>query len=228
MPSSSLARLVIGTLLLMAPLVEAADEKEAASFSPANQLLFLDDHLTDVEYPARYHYRFSSTGTADSFNDTIVMDTHNNDDQTKQVHVEYFSGDRQRHIPDIASAKGNPIIMLFLQRDVSEMSSRTGGNWRYFQKQIKLALENAARIEPVTLRYNGSDVAGQRITLQPFADERTHRNEMAAYLDKTYSFLLAEAIPGDVYEMQTTLPANDGGQPVVEHLILDHVEPLKE
>lgn len=227
MPSRSLAWILAGTLLLMAPMIAAAEEEEA-SFSQANQLLFLDDHLTDVDYPARYHYRLSRTGAADGFSDTIVMEAHNNDDQTKQVHVEYLSGDRKRHIPDIDRAQGNPIIMLFLQRDVSEMSNRTGGNWRYFQKHIKLALENAASIEPVTLRYEGNDVAGQRISLQPFANERTHRNELAGYLEKTYSFLLAEDIPGDVYEMSTTLPAGDGGQPVVERLTLENVEPMNE
>lgn len=227
MPNRPLTWLLVGILLTTTSLSEAAEEEEA-SFSQANQRLFLDDHLTDVEYPARYHYRLSRTGTADDFSDTIVMEANNNDDRTKQVHVEYLSGDRRRHIPDIASAQGNPIIMLFLQRDVSEMADRTGGSWRYFQKQIKLALENAASIEPVMLRYNGNDVAGQRIMLQPFANERTHRNELEDYLAKTYSFILAEEIPGDVYEMQTTLPPSDGGQPTVERLTLEQVEPLDE
>ncbi|MHB0777149.1 hypothetical protein [Halomonas sp. WWR20] len=219
---------MLTTLALLAQGVMAAEEPEADGFSQANQLLFLNDHLSATDYPARYHYHFSRSGTPNDFEDEIVMEARNGDGQAKQVHLQYFSGERQQHVPDIDNARGNPIIMMFLQRDVAEMSELTGGNWRYFQRQIKLALENSANVEAVTLDYNGNQVTGQRITLQPFAEEREHRGQLASYLDKTYRFTLSDEVPGSVYEMQASVPAHADEQPVVEALRLDSVEPLNE
>ncbi|GAB2790435.1 hypothetical protein GCM10027040_15730 [Halomonas shantousis] len=207
----------------------AADPPGEESFSQANRLLFMQDHLTGVDYPARYRYRFSKSGTLNDFDDEIVMEARDSDGsgQAKQVHLEYFSGERQKHVPDIDSARGNPVIMMFLQRDVAEMSELTGGNWRYFQRQIKLALENAADVEAVTLDYEGHPVAGQRITLQPFSDEREHRRELADYLDKTYRFTLSDAVPGSVYELETSTPQTSD-VPIVEQLVLEDIERLSE
>jgi hypothetical protein len=218
-------------MLMLGPSAASAADGDVAtnadSFSRANQLLFLEDHLTQTEYPARYTYEFVKSGSAaDDFEDRITMIARNvAGSDAKHVELQVFRHDRERQVPDIDNARGNPLIMVFLQTDVLDLAKATGGHWRYFQKQMKLALENGARVEPVTVEFQGEAVEGQRITVKPYAGEQAHREAMGRYVDKTYEFVISDQVPGKIVELRTTVPPEDGTDgPQVERLTLQSVE----
>lgn len=214
---------VLGPLAGFSALAGAGED----TFSEANTLLFLEDHLTQTDYAAEYVYLSQRSGAGDNdYSDRITM-TALNAAGSDAKHVKFSAPDtdRGRQIQDIENARGNPLIMVFLQSDVLELADATGGHWRYFQKQMKLALENNAEVEPVTVAFQGKQVDGRRITVRPYASDQTRRNELGRFRDKTYEFILSDQIPGRIYELRSTVPAEaDSNAPVVEKLTLQAVE----
>lgn len=206
--------------------VTAADD-ETSDFSTANQILFMQVHITGPDDPMVYKYELDKTATLEEesdFHDEITMTARpTGDNDAKSVSIDYLSGDRDKFVREVAHATGNPIVMVFLQRDVNEMGRITGGHWRYFQKQIKLGLENKATVEPVTIEYNGKQVEAKRITLKPFTDDS--RDEMKDYTGKRYEFTVSDAVPGAIYEMHSILPGKgeDAKPRIEETLVLKSV-----
>ncbi len=193
----------------------ALDEE---TFSRANTLLFLSDHLANVEEPTTLHYTFESRGPGDEgFVDTI--DVHVVEvwpDGSKRVEMDYLTGERNRAVPAVDHARGNPVVMLFLQRDVMEMARKAPHPWRYFQKQIKIALEDGAQIASGQVDYNGQRIQTETITIAPYRHTDGGPG-WERYRDKTYRFTLSEDIPGMVYEMRSV-----SGQPSPHEAILNY------
>lgn len=204
----------------------AAEAAEEESFSEANRLLFLEDHLTGTDYSARYTYDVVKSGQVEEDVENRITMTASNiaGSDAKHVEIDMLEEDHGE-IDDIDNARGNPLIMVFLQSDVVDLAAETGGHWRYFQKQMKLALESSAEVEPVTVEFQGESVAGQRITVRPYSGEEAHRKELGRYVDKTYEFTLSDQVPGSIVELRATVPPEDGSAtPLVTKLILRSVE----
>lgn len=223
--------------LLLTPVAAPAADQAAGTkpatmqddeFSEANQLLFLQDHLTQIAYPARYVYARVRSGSADDFEDRITMTTHNlPDSDAKHVAFSQTQTEPGQQIDDVENARGNPLIMVFLQSDVLELAEATGGHWRYFQKQMKLALENTAQVEPITVTFQGKPVDGRRISVKPYADDPERRQALGRYVGKTYEFILSDQVPGSIVELRTSVPAEgNAGEPQVERLTLQSMEEI--
>lgn len=185
------------------------DSQAKAPFSQANTILFLSDHLQGITPPATLYYAFEKSGSQDGdFQDSIeIRVTKAHADGSHSVEMQYLSGDRERYVPPVENAHGNPIIMLFLQRDVMDMHDQAHRGWRYFQKLIKLALQDSATIHPVSIPFEGELAKGEQVRIQPYLDF-PEGGALARYRHKTYLFTLADGIPGTVYELKTI---NEGG-----------------
>jgi hypothetical protein len=199
-------------LMVMSFLCAPGQAAEESQFSRANRLLFLTDHLANIRQPSVLHYAFEKSGTLeDSYQDNVdIKVTPEGATDAKSVEVRFFTGVRNQYVPPLSNAEGNPIVTTFLQREVGEMEGRTDGSWRYFQKVIKLALENDAKVKPVKFRYDGRVVQGTEITIQPYRDD-PHRAEIAPYDSKYYTFILSDAVPGQVYRLGSVVPAKAEG-----------------
>lgn len=217
MKRHTLTCLLAATLTLSAGMA-AAETDDDAEFSQANQLLFLENHLEGANGPMVYEYQLTKRATKageDDLSEGIRMTSKPDAEaQARNVSFDYDSGDDNDYVRKVPSARGNPVIMMFLQRDVSEMDRLTGGSWRYFQKQVKLALEHESEVESVTVDYNGEQVSAQQIRLVPYRN--AERPQMAPYRHKVYEFIVSESIPGEVYEIRTRVPAEEGDQPLIE------------
>ncbi len=229
---SRVLALVPALVLTFAPLVSSAQTEKDDEFSKANTLLFLTNHLDGISAPSVLHYVFEQRGTLeDEYKDTIGMILSAGGEQDKKnIKFKYFTGVRNQYVAPVSNAEGNPIITLFLQRDVNEMDRRTGGSWLYFQKVIKLALENDAEVKPVKFKYDGRMVDGTEIKITPYEDD-PHRAQIAPYADKAYIFTLSKAVPGEVYELRSMVPVKEssgrGSGPLIEEtLTLKSVESL--
>lgn len=212
-------------LLVLAPAIGFTQTGEEDEFSKANKLLFLSDHLEGIEQPSVLHYAFEKRGSLEeSFEDTIDMRVIPDDQGKRSVKIDYFTGVRNVYMPPLSDVEGNPVISVFLQRDVSDMQGRTGGSARYFQNAIKVALEDAAEVKPVKLKYQGHVTEGRRITVTPYLED-PHREEMGQHAGKHYVFTLSDAVPGEVYELRTLVPGKSGAL-LEEKIMLRSVEPL--
>jgi hypothetical protein len=207
-----------------------AVDPDTYQFSDAERKLWLEDHLDNITSPVRLLYSFSKAGSfEDGFSDTVRLDVVAiNSDGTRDTELEFLTGERAyRGNPDNTKrATGNPVLGVYLQGDIIDMSQRTGGNWRHFQRRIKLALANSAEIEPVQIEYNGQVLPGEKISIRPY-EQDPRRNLYMNFAGKRYEFILSDQIPGTIYQIKTIVP--DASKPeaaplVEEALTLKSVE----
>jgi hypothetical protein len=218
-----IATLLFGCAPALAALVLAAAASAAESFSPAERLLFLSDHLANVGKATVMNYAYSKVGTLDpagegSVNLTVTAMPQGSG---KHTHVDFLSGARKFELPDIDDATSNPVILFFLERDVRDMQRRTGGQASYFRKRVRMALAEAAQVETVQFELSGRTVNGTQISIHPFTDDPL-RSRFQQLAEKMYVFTLSQEVPGQLYRMQTRArapQAQDDAPPLLEESI---------
>jgi hypothetical protein len=177
----------------------------------AQSLLFDANYLAPLGAPSRIVYDYSSK-TADpalfgkSFDDEVAMRLTPSADGSgeKEVTLDMFTGSRQHTVGPLTRVSGNPIIMMFLERDVSEMNMHVGGQPVYFRNVIRLAFREKAKLEPATITWEGKPVPATKITIQPFLGD-PNGERMQLFKSKTYEFLVSDAVPGGIYQMHSTI-----------------------
>lgn len=188
------------------------------SISPAETLLFNTNHWQALHAPATLLYNFSKSGSAEpAFADQVRVDVRRiNADHTAVVAVHFLTGARQRDIPTLDHAEGNPVLLAFLEHDISEMTRLTGGKAPYFRRRIRLALAEAAQVRPVTITYHGKQLPAQEIRSQPYLNDPMH-SRFEQYTAKSYVFVLSPQIDGGLYQIRTS--TSDAGRPVMEETL---------
>jgi len=203
-----------------------ADEYE---FSNAENKLWMDKHLLNIEQPARLHYEFEKTGSyEDGFTDDVYLTiVEVNEDGTRNTVLDFFSNEQKQKVSpsNVEKITGNPVIGIYLQGDVYEMSRLTEGGWKYFHRQIKLAIADSNTSEPVTVELDGKQYESEKIVLLPY-ENIDKKDRLKEFSDKRYEFILSEDIPGKLYQIKTVI--NDTENPdvplIVETLTLTNVE----
>lgn len=208
-------------LLLCAPL---AAQEAKTDFSAAERLLFVDNQLANVTPPATLRYRFSRSGTLEpAYDDQVALSlTAGPDGRCCAAHTDFLSPARRLELPDVPAAEGNPVILHFLEREVREMQRLTRGSQAHFRKRIRMALFNAATVQPVALRFRGRAITGQEIRITPFVDD-PNRPRYESLARKEYRFTLSDAVPGGLYAIRTRVAAADGSAAplLAEELTID-------
>jgi hypothetical protein len=124
--------------------------------------------------------------------------------------------------PEVESARGNPAILYFLERDIREMQRMTKGQPNYFRNRIRMAVYQGATVRDVTLPYRGQPVAVREISVSPYRDDPNHA-KFEKLTNKTYVFLLSDAVPGGLYGIRTRVEGESAGAAplVVEEMLLE-------
>jgi hypothetical protein len=198
-------------------------------FSNAENKLWMDKHLINIEQPARLHYEFEKTGSyEEGFTDDVYLDIVKvNEDGTREAVLDFFSGDQRQKVSpsNVKNITGNPVIGIYLQGDVYEMNRLTEGNWKYFHRQLKLALAESDTSEHVTVDFEGNQYESEKIVLYPYENIKK-KDRLKEFSDKRYEFILSDEIPGKLYQIKTVI--NDAENPDVplmeEKLTLKSVE----
>ncbi len=198
-------------------------------FSNAENKLWMDKHLLNVEQAVRLHYEFEKTGSyEEGFIDDVYLDIVKiNEDGTRDAVLDFFSGEQKQMIApsNVEKITGNPVIGIYLQGDVYEMSRLTEGGWKYFHRQIKLAIADSNTSEPVTVELNGEQYESEKIVLLPYENIK-NKIRLKEFSDKSYEFILSNEIPGKLYQIRTVInDAENPGVPLMmETLTLKSVE----
>ena len=195
--------------------------------------LWLDNHLGNITQPTSLYYEFEKTGTyEDGFSDSVYLKVLElNEDGTKNTLLDFFTAERKQKIPEgnTSNIRGNPVLGIYMNGDVFDMARITGGKpnrYRYFLKQIKVALRETAKIETITFIYNGQEYKGDKIFFTPYVED-PHRREFEKFADKYYEIILSDDIPGKLYQITTIVPdkSSESAEPlVVETLKLVSVD----
>ena len=203
-----------------------APPDDSRPLSPAQIALFETPHLANVERPQTLRYTYRQVGP-DGFEDTIGLRVYAiNSDGTKDLAFEYLTGPHRVGFPGVTHFRGNPLLMLVLERDVTGMHAAAGLSASYFRNRIREAFVDAASVAETTAERDGRTVTAREITVQPFAKEA--RLAQAAGLQaKIYRFTLIDAVPGMIEQIRIETPADPagGGPARSEQITFAGVEP---
>ncbi len=196
--------LASGLVSLQAPIAKGDD---AVPLSEAEIALFKTDHLKNVDHPETLEYRFEQksagdTGYTDRV-DLVIKEVHG--DGTKEVYPDFLTGPHHVNNDPVVNATGNPLLLCFLEREVKQLSATTGGSKLYFQKRIRLAFVDKMTRQDIKITYNGKSVPAVSYTMTPFIGDEMI-SKFPDVEQKSYLFVLSDAVPGMIYEIQAKTP----------------------
>lgn len=213
-------RICIGSAMLLTAMSGAAWAVDPSEFSRAEKLVFTDPHLSNVKSATALRYTYVQTGTLEKgFEDAVLLNVKPVKAGLSAVKVDFLTGTRHLALPDIPEAESSPVILYFLERDIREMERLTKGKSGYFRKRIRLTMAEGAAVRETTVSYGGKDLPAQEVTLAPYENDPL-RARFERYALKRYTFVLASAVPGGVYQVRTALPgALPSDAPVLEEVM---------
>ena len=171
--------------------------------SSANIALFIDEHLSSITEPSRIYYKFKKESSReDNFIGNVVLNVVKiDDDNTKHITFRYLKGRNKVRFPPQIGAKGNPVFMLFFERDSRDMQRLTGGNALFFRSRIRHTIA-ATNVEDIEFDFNGKKYSGQQISFQPFMKTELKRR-VSRYKTKKFVVLMSKEIPGYIFKIET-------------------------
>ena len=194
----------------------AADPRPLSS---AQTALFETPHLKAIGHPETLAYRFERTGPDPLVDKVAIHIVTVYPDSTKLVTFDFLTGAHHHPYPSIDHFSGNPLLMVFLEHDVTEMRDQIGIAAAYFRNRVREAFIDQATVTTISYKFGDRTVPAQLITLKPFAHvERLEK--LPAIQQNEYRFVLSDAVPGQLAELATTIPADpaSGGPVVTETL----------
>ena len=200
-----------------------AVDPDTYEFADAEAKLWLDNHLQNINSPGRLYYDFVKRGSyEEGFSDSVYLDiVEVNEDGSKTADLEFFTADRQQNArsDNLVGVTGNPVLLVYMQGDVYEMNRLTNGSWRYFQRRIKSAFAEEAKIETVTFEYDGTQLTGEKISITPYLND-PRRRQFAEFAPKLYEFILSDQVPGKLYQIKTVIPDTaPDKEPLIEEIL---------
>jgi hypothetical protein len=177
--------------------------------------------FAEVSEPGHLRYRFEMSGKEinPSFASHIDLEVREvAPDGAKSVYVNMFEGANRRKFGPIAAMDQNPLVLVFLQRDVTQMANLTGGAAGYFQQQVRRGFSDPAVVESYEVTLGDRKLAGLRVVMKPFAnDPRIDR--FPQFKDKSYEFVVADGVPGGIYRLASLVPGPDDGPAILQETI---------
>jgi len=204
----------------------AAQADDARPLSAAQIALFETPHLQNVHQPETLDYSFVRNGPA-GFSDRVRMQVRQvHPDGSKDLRFAFLTGAHRIAYPDIDSFRGNPLLMLVLERDANAMKDALGLSATYFRNGIRRTFVDQARIESAEITFEGRTIPARIITMQPFAQDR-RLARLPTVQQKRYTFVLADGVPGSLAEIRIDMPGDPDTQvpPFEERLTFRGVEP---
>ncbi|PWC35382.1 hypothetical protein [Azospirillum sp. TSO22-1] len=200
----------------------------ANELTPAQTLLFDTDQLKNLPQASIVRYRFHKDGALEpGFDDAAELTVGAlGPDGRRDLDVRFLTPPRGLDFEPFKQFRGNPLVMLFLERDVREMKRLTGGSDLYFRNRIRHALARPdTEVRPVTVDWQGNKVPATEVVIHPYvADELIERYRKFEH--KEYRIIVSEAVPGMLYAARAMTPAADGGPPLTDdRMILEGAAP---
>jgi hypothetical protein len=198
-------------LALLAP-IHAGAQTSSSELTVAETLLFETDHLARVEPPAVLIYEFRKVSNVEpGFSDKVQLDVTGSKGKVSAT-LHFLSGKNRHDLPALQEAHGNPVLLGFLERDIAEMKRLTSGSTAYFRKRLRMALAESAQVSPQSITYQGKTLPAQAVRIQPYLDDPMHAR-FEKYVNKTYTFIVSDQVPGGIYQLRSSLANRARQQP---------------
>lgn len=204
-------------LLALAPCAAPAQDRPA-------DILFARPHLSGVASGTELAYRLERSPSdirllGEPFNDDIKLLVRSvGASGTRDIDLRIFTGERAREVNGITDLTGNPLLVIFLDRAVSNMVRLTGGTAPYFKDRLRSALRDKATSEAAKAEFDGKMLDARRIIVRPFVDD-ANAGRMLGYGESQFEFLVAEAAPGMLLDMTSKFVSTLPDAPKLEERI---------
>ena len=195
------------------------DAGKPVEYTPAQRLIFDTDHLKGLEASDTLNYGFDRQGSMDEpFTDKVAVSILGIDEKNKKnVSVDFLTGERHIDVNVFEGFKGNPALMMFLERDVKQMSEYTKGSTVYFRARIKDAFASPAKATITKTQISVGDAKADAtvLVLEPYVGV-PEIDRFRQFEHKTYQFVISDAVPGGIYSIRTVTPGGKDGAPALE------------
>ncbi|MCB1884465.1 MAG: hypothetical protein KDG89_10805 [Geminicoccaceae bacterium] len=209
--------LLLALAPVLAPMLAPPSASAAGAKGTVADLVFDADLMAMIEEPGTLDYAFRMEGRTfkEPYASAARMEVREvAPDGEKQVWFDLFEGPNRRQFGPAEAKAQNPLILVFLQRDVVQMANLTGGSAAYFQHRIRAAFNGPAQVEPTTVEVDGAKVPATRVTMRPFEDD-PKIDRFPAFKDKVYEFVVSDAVPGGLYRVATEVPDPKTGETIL-------------
>jgi hypothetical protein len=174
-----------------------------------------------------YRYSRKSANEAlygPSFEDRIRLHIEKGDaEATRTVRVELFGRERRRAAGPFEDVRANPVLMLFLEHHLEQLSRSVHANPRYLKNAIRAALRDKYRIEAGESLVDGRPVKTWRVLIAPFIDD-PNKARMNGLEGLAYTLAVSEEVPGQVTELAAKATRPDGVAALEETLVYEATE----
>ncbi len=207
----------------------AEGKTEKPQLSEAQNLLFETPHLKNIGTPSVITYKFERKSQfKDDLKDTVKLKIDKVlPDGAKDVSFEFFTGRQNRPYPPLEHFNGNPLLMVYLSRDVTEMARLVGGSSNFYRSKIRYGFMDKATVSEVEVPGPNGPVKGHKVEMKPFTGETNRSYEMGPNLLKTYEFIVSDEVPGGLYSIRTVVPPEAGkedkGNVIEETLVFENL-----
>ncbi len=187
--------------------------------SSANVELFVQPHLESINEPSRLFYKFEKESTReDSFIGNVVLNIVKIDKENrKYITFRYLKGRNKVRFPPQIGAKGNPVFMLFFERDSRDMQRLTGGNALFFRSRIRHTIA-ATEIKEIEIKYDNQKLPAKEISFQPFTKTEL-KNRVSRYKTKKFVITMSDKIPGFIYKIETFIKDLEDPDDMVKEIL---------
>jgi len=187
--------------------------------SSANIALFINEHLGAINQPSRLYYKFEKKSTReDNFVGNVVLNIVKvDDDNTKHITFRYLKGRNKVRFPPQIGAKGNPVFMLFFERDCRDMQRLTGGNALFFRSRIRHTIA-ATQIEETEIEFNNQKLPAYQISFEPFTKTKL-KNRVSRYKTKKFNLIMSDEIPGKIFKIETFIKDLENPDDMVKEVL---------
>ncbi|MFL5128172.1 MAG: hypothetical protein ACJ8CS_23440 [Microvirga sp.] len=189
-------------------------------------LLFEAPQWAATRPGATLSYRYSRRSANDalygpSFEDRIRLHIEKGDaEATRTVRVELFGRERRRAAGPFEDVRANPVLMLFLEHHLEQLSRSVHANPRYLKNAIRAALRDKYRIEAGESLVDGRPVKTWRVLIAPFIDD-PNKARMNGLEGLAYTLAVSEEVPGQVTELAAKATRPDGVAALEETLVYE-------
>ena len=129
------------------------------------------------------------------------------------AHLKFTQGDKYRNLGEFPASVGNPIIMYFVETVVRDMAETAGGSPFYIRNRIKESLISPAERAARDVAFDGEALAGQAITLRPFADD-PNTDKMKGFGNLELEVTMSEDVPGWYHRLRAYVPGDRDDAPI--------------
>lgn len=181
---------------LMAVFTLALFTNHASAFDELNEpqkLIYDTSHFnkTSAGNKITYNYIHIDSKTETTIEDNVLLTVKaEQDNNHRDVSVEFLTEERKIHLPDFNNRRGNPVIIGMLEHLAQTMGQETGGGALYFRNRIRDKLADDS-VE-VIVKDDSYSFSFSPLANDPYIGDRIALSESVVNIE------FSEEIPGQL------------------------------